>query len=267
MLYDWQAWWATEFDSHPSSDLTYHDRIDAIYRALWDAGVTTDVAHPSADLDRYRLVIVPTLYLVDDVAVRNIEAFVAGGGTVLVTYFSGIVDENDHIRLGGYPGAFRDLLGVRVEEFFPLAPGQTVHLDDGATADLWTEWLHLTGARAIASYVDGPLPGIPAVTEHRYGKGTAFYVATRLDAAATATVIARCVQRAGIQPVADADPGVEVVRRHSSTHSWLFVLNHTDRPARVPATGRELIRDADCSGTIAVPAGEVAVVREGGRDG
>ena len=39
---------------------------------------------------------------------------------MLVTYFSGIVDEHDHVRLGGYPGAFRDLLGVRVEEFFPL---------------------------------------------------------------------------------------------------------------------------------------------------
>ena len=42
----------------------------------------------------------------------------------LVTYFCGIVDENDHVRLGGYPGAFRDLLGVRTEEFFPLLRGR-----------------------------------------------------------------------------------------------------------------------------------------------
>ena len=51
--------------------------------------------------------------------------------TRLVTYFSGIVDEHDHVRLGGYPGAFRDLLGVRVEEFAPLLPGRSVTLDDG----------------------------------------------------------------------------------------------------------------------------------------
>jgi beta-galactosidase len=267
MLYDWQAWWAAELGAHPSSNLTYHDRIDAIYHALWDAGVTSDVVHPSADLNPYRLVIIPTLYLVDDGTVRNIEKFVDHGGTALVTYFSGIVDENDHVRLGGYPGAFRDLLGVRVEEFFPLAPGQTVQLDDGATADLWTEWLHLAGARAIASYVDGPLPGIPAVTEHRYGKGTAIYVATRLNAAATSAVVARCLQHAGIEPVAKTEPGVEVVRRHSDTRSWLFVLNHTDRPTEVAATGCELIRDEDCSGTISVPARGVAVVRERSRSG
>jgi beta-galactosidase len=266
-LYDWQARWAAELVAHPSSDLTYHDRLDAIYRALWDAGVTTDIVHPAADLSRYRLLIVPTLYLVSDVAVRNIENFVAGGGTVLVTYFSGIVDGNDHVRLGGYPGAFRDLLGVWVEEFFPLAPGQTVQLDDGATADLWTEWLHLAGARAVASYVDGPVRGTPAVTEHRYGGGTAVYVATRLDAVATSAVVARCLQHAGIQSVVTAEPGVEVVRRQAVGNSWLFVLNHTDQPTELAATGRELIRDDDCSGTIVVPARGVAVVREGSRSG
>ena len=168
--YEWQAWWAAELDSHPTSELTYHDRMDAIYRTLWDVGVTTDVVNSTSDLDRYRLVIVPTLYLVDDGAVRNLEAFVTAGGTALVTYFSGIVDENDHVRLGGYPGAFRDLLGVWVEEFFPLAPGQTVHLAtapqgpvDGVAAP--------TGAKALRRR-RGPLPGVPAVNENAYGKGT-----------------------------------------------------------------------------------------------
>ena len=42
---------------------------------------------------------------------------------------------SDQVRLGGYPGAFRDLLGVRVEEFFPLPPGAVVTLDDGSTGD------------------------------------------------------------------------------------------------------------------------------------
>ncbi len=262
VLYDWQAWWAVELEAHPSADVTYHDRVHALYRALWDQAMTVDVVNPSADLESYRLVVVPTLYLVDDTVVRNLEAYVEAGGTALVTYFSGIVDENDQVRLGGYPGAFRDLLGIRVEEFFPLAPGEAVHLDDGTTADVWTEWLNLRGARALASYVDGPLPGVPAVTEHAFGKGTAYYVATRLDNAGTAALVTRSLGRAGVRPAAEVGPGVEVVRRHGDAHSWLFVLNHTELPVAVPATGRELIRGADCSGSIAVPAGGVAVIRE-----
>jgi hypothetical protein len=61
------------------------------------------------------------------------------GATVLVSYFSGIVDERDHIRLGGYPGAFRELLGIRTEEFHPLLEGGEVTLSDGTIGRIWSE--------------------------------------------------------------------------------------------------------------------------------
>ena len=96
--------------------------------------------------------------------------YVAGGGTALVGYFSGIVDENDHIRLGGYPAPFRELLGITVEEFFPLRTGERVHLttDSGEewTSGLWTELMTADGCDVVASYSDGPLVGHPAVTRN-----------------------------------------------------------------------------------------------------
>ena len=254
LLFDWNAWWACDQESHPSGELRYLDAVLRWHRALADLGATADVVHPSADLSGYRLVVVPTLYLVGDPVGPALERFVADGGHVLVTYFSGIVDEADHVRLGGYPGAFRDLLGVRVEEFAPLAPGTTVALDDGSTADLWTEVLELRDAQAVASYVDGPLPGTPAVTR----KGNAWYVATRLDAAATAALADRIAREAGVERVGGA--GVEVVRRGR----YAFVLNRTGESATVPVTGVELLSGTECHGTVTVAPGCAAVVREEG---
>ncbi|MGC5662222.1 beta-galactosidase [Micromonospora sp. WMMD723] len=262
ILFDWEAWWGVELDSHPSVDVTYADRMRALYDALWRAGVTADVVHPSTDLSGYRLVLVPTLYLVRDADAEALGRYVAGGGTALVTYFSGIVDEHDHIRLGGYPGAFRDLLGVRTEEFFPLLAGERVALDDGSTADVWTEWLHPAGAEVVASYEDGPLPGVPALTRHRVGDGTAWYLATRLDEAATDALVGRLLTEAGVRPPAAAPPGVEVVRRRADDRSWLFVVNHTDAEATLDVTGTDLLTGQPCGGTLRVPAGEVAVVRD-----
>ncbi|MEU7960210.1 beta-galactosidase [Micromonospora humida] len=262
ILFDWEAWWGVELDSHPSVDVTYADRMRALYDALWRAGVTADVVHPSTDLSGYRLVLVPTLYLVRDADAEALSRYVAGGGTALVTYFSGIVDEHDHIRLGGYPGAFRDLLGVRTEEFFPLLAGERVALDDGSTADVWTEWLHPAGAEVVASYEDGPLPGVPALTRHRVGDGTAWYLATRLDEAATDALVGRLLTEAGVRPPATAPTGVEVVRRRADDRSWLFVVNHTDAEAILDVTGTDLLTGQPCGGTLRVPAGEVAVVRE-----
>ncbi|MEU5826248.1 beta-galactosidase [Micromonospora tulbaghiae] len=262
ILFDYEAWWGAELDSHPSVDVTYTDRLAALHAALWRAGVTADVVHPSADLSRYRLVLAPTLYLVRDADADALRRFVEAGGTAAVTYFSGIVDEHDHIRLGGYPGAFRDLLGVRVEEFFPLRAGETVRLDDGARADVWTEWLHAEGAEVLAAYTDGPLPGVPALTRNAVGAGAAWYVGTRLDDDATDRLVARLLAETGVRPPVDAPAGVEVVRRRSADRSWLFVVNHTTEPARLAVSGVELLGGVRCDGTLEVPAGEVAVVRE-----
>ncbi|MGN6331656.1 MAG: beta-galactosidase [Motilibacteraceae bacterium] len=276
MLFDFEAWWGVELDSHPSTDVTYPDQIRSLYRAFWDAGVTVDVVHPSADLSRYKIVVVPTLYLVRDEHAAAVREFAEAGGTVLVTYFSGIVDEDDHIRLGGYPGAFRELLGVRTEEFFPLRAGERISLDDGSTADVWTEWLHLEGADAVARYVDGPLPGVPAVTRRAASRGTAWYAATRLDPSATRRVVDRLLADAGVGPVLTAAPGVEMVRRRGAVRTgseqgsqggavdYLFVINHTEADARVAVTGTDLLTGRTCAGELVVPAGDVAVVREEG---
>jgi beta-galactosidase len=220
------------------------------------------VVHPSADLSRYRLVLAPTLYLARDADADALRRFVEAGGTALVTYFSGIVDEHDQVRLGGYPGAFRDLLGLRVEEFFPLRQHERVRLDDGATADVWTEWLHPEGADVLASYTDGPLPGVPALTRHPVGAGAAWYVGTRLDDLATDGLVARLLAEADVRPALAAPTGVEVVRRRHHDRSWLFVINHTDAEARLDVTGTELLTGTTCAGDLVVPAGEVAVVRE-----
>lgn len=259
LLFDYQSWWACELDSHPSVDVTYLDQVHALHGALTDLGVGVDVVHPDTDLSGYRLVVVPTLYSVTDAAAARLDDAVRAGATTLVTYFSGIVDEHDHVRLGGYPGAFRDLLGVRVEEFHPLRRGERVALDDGSHADVWTEHLHLAGATAVASYADGPLPGVPAVTRHDHGAGVGWYVATRLERSALDALVARVVTESGVRPVASTRPGVEVTERTDGERRWVFAVNHTGSDADLDLAGHDLVRDEPFTGVL--PAGQVAVVR------
>jgi beta-galactosidase len=252
ILWDYQSWWAGELDSHPSAQATYLERVQAFHAALWHAGITADVAHPEGDLSAYRLVIVPSLYLTTDAAASNIAGF---GGHVVISYFSGIVDSNDAIRLGGYPGAFRELLGVRTEEFHPLLPGESVALDDGSRATVWTEDLRLDGAEALVRYVDGPVPGRPAVTR----RGTATYVATRLDDDATGRLLAGVCDAADVRPVVEGlPPGVEAVRRRGE-HDYLFLLNHGSEPASLSVSGLDLLTGRD--GAVELEPFGVAVVR------
>ena len=103
ILMDWENWWALELDSKPSNDLKLLPQLYSYYKPLFDRNITVDFAHPESDLSRYKLVIAPNLYLVNDRSAKNINQYVENGGILLMSFFSGIVDENEHILPGWLP--------------------------------------------------------------------------------------------------------------------------------------------------------------------
>ncbi|MET8150606.1 beta-galactosidase [Actinoplanes sp. NPDC049668] len=263
LLFCWESWWSADTEARPSQDVRYLEQVHAAYGAVRELGATVDVVAPGADLSRYRLVVVPCLHLVTDADAAGIDAYVAGGGHAVVTFYSGIVDGTDRVRLGGYPGAFRELLGVVAEEFHPLPHGGRVRLCGGGSATLWTELLRTTTAKTVDAYADGPLPGVPAITRNTYGDGTAWYVATALDQPGLRELMDTALREAGVRPVGPRNDGsVEVVRRTGDGRAYVFVVNHGTHPVEYAVTGRELITGTAVDGLLRVPAGAVRVVRE-----
>ena len=261
IVLDWESWWAAELDSHPTVDATPITQIRRWYGALWDRGVAVDFVPPHGDLTSYDLLIAPSWYLVRDEDARRVADFVAGGGTLALTYFSGVVDENDHVRTGGYPGAFRDVLGLVIEEFAPLLEGQQVRLSDGAVGSVWTDRGRATTAEVLATYDDGPSPGSPALTRNGFGAGTCYYVGTELDDAGLDRTIDRLLTGAKVTP-SGAPAGVEVIRRTSPEAAYMFGINHTADEVLLAASGHELLADSEVDGKLRVAPGGCAVVRE-----
>ncbi|CAM5449154.1 MULTISPECIES: beta-galactosidase [Streptomyces] len=267
MLWDWQSWWAQNLAWRPSEDHDPRERADSFYEALYDRHLTVDFAHPEADLSGYPLVVAPALYLMTEAAGNNVREYVRDGGTLVVSYFSGIVDEHDAVHDGAYPGALRDVLGLTVEEFSPLLKDERVRLTgpDGSelTGDVWTEFLVPRGAETVWTYADGLTAGRPAVTRHRLGRGTAWYVSTRLDARGLDALIGWAADDARLAPRADLPRDVEVVLRRGDSGTYLFAINHTagDTKVSLDTPGTELLTGERAAGRLAVPAGAVRVLR------
>src|SRR5262249_51320231 len=92
IVFDWEAWWALGGDGKPAPDLNLAFQAREWYAATRTDGLTVDFVHPHADLSRYKLLIAPTLHLVDDETARNLTGWVEDGGALVVSFFSGIVD-------------------------------------------------------------------------------------------------------------------------------------------------------------------------------
>ena len=268
LLFDLDSWWAAEQDSHPNGSLDYRGEALDWYSAFLDLGIRVDVLPTTRSFDEYDVVVAPVLHLVPAALRDRLTRFVAEGGHLVTTYFSGIVDENDHVWLGGYPGALRDVLGIRIEEFAPLLDGERVELDDGRAATLWTDRITVTAddTEVLAAYATGPQAGRPAITRRVPEQGSATYVSTRLGTAGIAPVLATVLQGAGVESELPSSlrGRVEHVVRSDGASDYWFLINRTDGALDLGALaeGAEtlLCTPATAPGSGSLPARGVAVL-------
>ncbi|MCQ9181090.1 beta-galactosidase [Streptomyces sp. IBSBF 2953] len=266
ILYDWQSWWASEQDSHPTALLDYRQEALDWYSALLALGVRTDLVTTGADLSRHQVLIAPVLHMVPAELAKDLTRYVERGGHLVTTYFSGIVDENDHVWLGGYPGALRELLGIRIEEFGPLLAGESVELDDSTRGSLWTDRITVADGdtEVLTHYRSGVHAGRPAVTRRATGEGSASYVSTRLGVDGLRSLLPRLLEPAGVSSElpSQARGSVELTVRRGPEGRFLFLVNRTDDTVLIPGLdGEALLGTRDAEGSLVLGPREVVVLR------
>jgi beta-galactosidase len=271
MVFSWPNWWALEAFSKPANDLKMADQLSWLYRPLYAAGATVDFCRPDEPLDRYTVVLVPSLYLVTGEDAANLVAYVERGGTAVISFWSGIVDEHDAVYLGPYGGPLRPLMGCDVLEVAPLPADETLEVewDDGArtSATFWADVATEGDGEVIARIASGPWSGRPAVVETRRGDGRSYYLGTRLDASGLARVYSRAAAFSSAAPPIGTSQPVERVVRSSLDHSYEFLINHSAdvREVEISPTGLDLLSGRELGGSVALPPMGVAIVRRPAR--
>ena len=212
ILFSAESEWATRSQTLPSMKLNHWHDVRDWYRAFLNAGSRADIMPLKYDWSDYKTVVLPTVLMLSAVDTRRLADFAAAGGRGVVGYATGLIDENFHTWLGGYPGAgnglLRDMLGIRGEEFNILGSGvegepEAIRLGaggevapedaaalNGATTRLWQNDVTVTGDRTqvLAMYAgeeadEWELDGMAAVTRNPYGAGEAYFVGCDLDVA------------------------------------------------------------------------------------
>lgn len=231
LLFDWDNWWAIEYSAGPSCELKYHDEVLYYYTALHGQNIPVDIIGVEDDLKKYEVVIAPILYMTKGSYDEKIREYVQKGGTFITTFFSGIVNENDLVITGGYPGKLRDILGIWVEEIDALPNGaENFFKIEGKQypAKLLCDIMHLEGAEALGCYGADFYQDTPCITKNRFGNGTAYYVGTRSSQEFYREFISLICKEKGVKPVCGTPEEVEAVRRIKQDRGYVFLLNHAE---------------------------------------
>lgn len=275
VLYDWENRWAMEDAQGPRNrGLFYKETVEKSYRALRRFGLNVDVIDMGKELDGYRLVAVPMMYLFKDGFAEKLRSFAEQGGTVLMTYWSGIVDETDRCFLGGTPHGLMDVFGLRSAEIDGLydwesntavpAKGQGI-LTRTYVCKTLCELVEAPGAKSVIMLGDETDPagdmqtgketdtevlavygsdfyaGTPALTRKQYGKGRAYYICADFEQSFYDELFDAAAEEAGIvrPPLDEIPKGVEVTQRVSDAAAYLILQNFGDAEAKISLTEQD----------------------------
>ena len=262
LIYDWENRWAIDdAKGVRNPEKGYLDACFHAYRPFWESGVPVDVINMDCDFSRYRLVVAPMLYMLRPGVADRLAKFVKQGGTLVATYFSGIVNETDLCFLGGFPGPLRPVLGIWAEETDALYDSATnpivpiaknaLGLTGRYAAREWCELIHAETAQVLAKYGAEFYRGQPALTVNQFGRGQAYYLASRNDARFHRDFTAGLVKQLGLRRVlaTKLPDGVTAQLRTDGQREFVFLLNFQAQ-ARTINLGRAAGKDLLTGGAV-----------------
>jgi beta-galactosidase len=241
VVYDYDARFALELQpTNPA--LAHVDALRAHYGALRRQGVGVDLLAPTADLSSYRLVVAPSLYVVDEDVAGALRSYVEGGGLLVLGPRSGFKDRANAVPERPLPAWLDELAGLEVSDIASFLDDRTVQVESvgGGTGEFrgWFEELSLKGARPLYRYRDHDFAGSAAIAINAVGAGRVVYIGGVATDDTLVQLYAWLAREAGLD-VFDAPADVEVVklRNSGSGTELLFLFNYAGEERAISIPG------------------------------
>lgn len=270
ILYDWENNWAlNDAQGFGMETKKYPQTLQEHYRFFWETDIPIDVITKEKDFSQYKLLIVPMLYLVSEETISRFKSYVANGGTLVMTYLSGLVDEHDLAYLGGWPQELQEIFGIipiEIDTLYPKEKNYVQYCNQNYIVKDYATVIELNGANIEGKYQEDFYSNTPAITSYQYQKGKTYFIGARLDEQFHNTFYEKLISELAIKPVLSVKhgKGVSVQARQDESNDYIFVMNFTEtkQPIIFETKVKDMLTGEDLYGEVVLEKYEVRVVEK-----
>lgn len=267
VLHDYPSRWAISWQRH-NQKFDPVTSLKSYYGPLYESMHAVDIVADTAPLSSYKLVVAPALNVLTPEAAKNLEAYVRGGGHLVLGQRSGMKDQDNSLWTQRQPGPLAPLLGARVSQWYALDTTVPVSGEWGTAEDtIWAEPLEVTSpeTRVLMRYgkSNGWLDGQPAAVTRRVGKGSITYIGAALDKPAMERATKWMLDEAGLKPLMpDLPEGVDLAMRSGDGKRVLILTNYNaaEQTISLPESMKDILGGGE-KRSVTLPQYGVAVLQ------
>jgi beta-galactosidase len=180
--------------------LGYMDQVQGAFEPFFTDNIDAAVINLSyVPLEKYKLVIIPGQYLMDEKSANAVRRYVENGGTAIMTGYSDKADTHGQWFSTPLPGRLTDVFGLHTNAFYRAEKPLQMMIGGKAViaTDNYYEVLELGTAKPLARFTNTPERSV-AVSVNHYGKGQAIYLATASQSTTVGPLVRALYAKLGI---------------------------------------------------------------------
>ncbi|SEE28644.1 beta-galactosidase [Ruania alba] len=243
VMYDPQARWLAEYEIGERGPASmYLDTVRALFSSIRNLRRNVDLVPPHGAWQRYQVLVLPMMMLMDEDLAQRLTRFVQDGGTIVCLPLTGVRDLEAGIHHGRIQTTMELLLGSTRDEYVTIPHGEVVLFRwAGRTyrGRHYADLPQLERATAAGDFEGAWFAGTPCVMENHVGGGRVMAIATFPDPDFYASFFERLFEDVALPPIrgVEAPPLVDVAERRSDRRRLVFLINGSSDVQTVHVSG------------------------------
>jgi beta-galactosidase len=247
--------------SFPSqiASYAYPEQHDDQLKTCFDQIALRNMDSKMLDIDRsdlaYKLLIMPGIAVIDSLTAQKIRKYVKDGGTLIMTSYSGLVDNHNQVFATTHPGLLSDVFGIRIASYEETAYINEIARDTTTGSRLKIQYKEKTilatsprfdliqpkEAKTLAK-ITNLNQDYPVITSNSYGKGTAIYIGIPARGNIFEPLIDDLSKSLSLKRGPETPPGV-MARFIDSKHVLFLNMSSQDQKIEIKGQAKSILTD------------------------